>query len=420
MKGAMGILGAVAAMAAAQYDPGKPLDADVIRLARIKVVASENLLRLPNYTCLQTIERSRRRGPKHRFQLQDTVRVEVALVGGKELFSWPGAGKFEERRIGDMVGGGTIGNGNFALHARSVFLSSAARFEYMGEIEEQGRRVIRYRYRVPRLLSGYQVRMGEVEETVGYSGSFDVDATTMDLLRLEVVAEEIPPRLQLQEARDEMRYARQAIGGSDFLLPVSSELTMVDVHGNQSRNRVQFHSCRQYTGESVLSFEEAPVVEAAPPPPEPVKLVALDEGLDLDLRIESAVRFGAASIGDEVKATVAVNVKRKGHLIVPKGAVARGRIVWIEKRALRRGEGLAVAFQFEELEFPGHRAQFDAALYDIGPIVLPGVQAGFHREASARGPESRENMVYVNRLELPRGFRMIWRTKPLTPKAITP
>jgi hypothetical protein len=278
--------------------------------------------------------------------------------------------------------------------------------------------MIRYRYRVPRLLSGYQVRMGEVEEVVGFSGSFDVDAATLDLLRLEVVAEEIPPRLHLEAARDEMRYARQRIGGSEFLLPVSSELTMIDIHGNQSRNRVQFHSCRQYSGESVLSFEEAPAAEeaAAPPPPEPVKAVALEVGLDLDLRLESAVRFGAASIGDEVKATVAVNVKRKGQVIVPKGAVAHGRIVWIEKRTFRRGQGLAVAFEFDALEFTGHRAEFHAALYDIGPIVLPGVQAGFDRDASARDPESRENMVYVNRLELPRGFRMIWRTMPVTPR----
>jgi hypothetical protein len=403
---------AICAAAVAQYDPNQPLDADIVRLARIKVVASENLRRLPNYTCLQTIERSRRRGPKRRFQLQDMVRLEVALVDGKELFSWPGAGKFDERRISDMVGGGTIGNGNFALHARSVFLSSSARFEYLGEFDEGGRRIIRYKYRVSRMLSGYRVRMGPIEETVGYSGSFDVDVKTLDLLRLEVNAEEIPPSLQLESARDVMRYTRVVIGGSEFLLPISSELTMVTINGEESRNRVQFHSCRQYSGESVLSFEEAPVGEAAPAPPEPVKMIELEEGLDLDLRLEGGVKFGVSSIGDELTARVAGDVKRKGRIIVPKGALARGRIAWIEKRAFRRSDGMVASLQFTELEFPGHRTDLHAEIADVGPVVLPGLQVSFGQGIQPREAEPRENMVYVNRLELPKGFRMIWRTKP--------
>ena len=255
----------VAAAAAAQYNPSAALDREVIRLARIRVAAAENLQRMPNYTCVQTIERSRRIGPKRRFELLDTIRLEVALVDGKELFSWPGAGKFEDRRIGDLVGGGTIGNGNFALHARSVFLSNVARFDFDSEVEQDGRRLIRYRYQVPRISSGYQVRIGELEEVVGYRGSFDVDATTMDLMRLEVIADEIPPRLPIQSASDVMLYARQRIGGGDFLLPQSSELTMVAINGLESRNRVHFASCRQYSGESVLSFADAPVEEAPAP-----------------------------------------------------------------------------------------------------------------------------------------------------------
>jgi hypothetical protein len=250
---------------------------------------------------------------------------------------------------------------------------------------------------------------------VGFSGSFDVDANTLDLLRLEVAAEEIPPRLQLQSARDVMRYARQSIGGTEFLLPVSSELTMVTSNGDESRNRVHFDACRQYSGESVLSFEEAPVAAPVEAPPA-VESIELEEGLDIDLRLESAVRFGKSAIGDEIVASVAGNVKRNKRVIVPKGAVARGRVVGIEKRMLRRSDGLAVALQFSEIEFPGHRAELHAELYDVGPMPLPGFQAGFERSVPSRGGESRENMVYVNRLELPKGFRMVWRTKPAQEK----
>src|ERR1700730_18633788 len=117
------------------------LPPEILLLARIKTRAAENLERLPNYTCTQTIERYRRRGKARKFEPLDTLRLEVALVEGKELFSWPGAGKFEEKGIGEIVGGGgAIGNGSFALHAKSIFLSRWPTFTYFGETNLNSRR----------------------------------------------------------------------------------------------------------------------------------------------------------------------------------------------------------------------------------------------------------------------------------------
>src|SRR5450756_2396414 len=96
------------------------LPPDVLLLAKIKVKMAENLNRLPNYTCKQTVERSRRRTPARKFELLDTVRLEVALVEGKELYGWPGANRIVESEIGHLVGG-TIGNGDFGLLARAFF-----------------------------------------------------------------------------------------------------------------------------------------------------------------------------------------------------------------------------------------------------------------------------------------------------------
>src|SRR5947209_8998393 len=99
------------------------LPPDLLLLAKIKIKMAENLDRLPNYTCQQTIERSRRRAPARKFELLDTVRLEVALVEGKELFGRPGTNRIVESEISQLVGG-TIGNGDFGLLARSIFLSS--------------------------------------------------------------------------------------------------------------------------------------------------------------------------------------------------------------------------------------------------------------------------------------------------------
>src|SRR5207237_772673 len=95
----------------------------------IKARAAENLQRLPNYTCTETIERTRRLHGSRKFQPLDILRLEVALVEGKELFSWPGAGKFEERGIGEIVGhGAASGKVAFALHwpSRATLWSTTA------------------------------------------------------------------------------------------------------------------------------------------------------------------------------------------------------------------------------------------------------------------------------------------------------
>ena len=93
------------------------LPPDLLLLAKIKVKMAENLDRLPNYTCEQTIERSRRRAPARKFELLDTVRLEVALVENRELYGWPGANRITESDLSNLVGG-TIGNGDFGLLAR--------------------------------------------------------------------------------------------------------------------------------------------------------------------------------------------------------------------------------------------------------------------------------------------------------------
>ena len=81
-------------LAQAQQGPSP----DVSLLGKIRSKVAENLRRLPNYTCTQTIVRSLRRKPAAKLQRLDTVRLEIAYVGGKELYGWPGSGASSTRR----------------------------------------------------------------------------------------------------------------------------------------------------------------------------------------------------------------------------------------------------------------------------------------------------------------------------------
>ena len=111
---------------------GQPMSPDAILIGRTRYHMIETLRRIPNYTCLETIERSVRRSDSKRASVVDALRLEVAVVDGKELFSWPGERQFKERDLRELAPGGAIGNGNFALHAKSVFGGGYVTFTFRG------------------------------------------------------------------------------------------------------------------------------------------------------------------------------------------------------------------------------------------------------------------------------------------------
>jgi hypothetical protein len=164
------------------------------RLARIRQHMAQILSSMPNYTCEQTVERSRQAAGERRLRVVDTLRIEVSFVEGKELFAWPGADKFGEVRLEDMVTGqAAVGTGAFAMHADFIFRSSGPAFRFSGEEVKDGRKLLRYDFNVPQKASRFEIRSGGNGARVAYHGSFAVDAETLDLVNLRADAEEIPP-----------------------------------------------------------------------------------------------------------------------------------------------------------------------------------------------------------------------------------
>jgi hypothetical protein len=389
---------------------------ETLLLARIRARAAENLQRLPNYTCLETIERSVRRAVSRRFELIDLVRLEVAYVDGKELFAWPGSRTFEDRDITEMVSGGAIGNGSFALHARSIFLSNSALFQYAGEVTLDGRAAFRFDYEVPMIRSGYKLRVKPAEGIVGYKGSFWIDPQTLDLMRLDVDVNDIPSNVPVASGRESLEYARSRIGEKDFLLPRRSELMLTDLGGNESRNYLYFSGCREFTGESVINFEDVPtgpIVEKKPP-----VHITLAEGLDVDLKLQTPIEAGVTAVGDAVTAIVARDVRRKGYLFIPKGAVVAGRIVRLQRRNGPRDTYWALGLLFDRIDFENQFSEFRAHMY---PVTFPSNLAypadsrrpGFYRtipEPTETNP--RIGILYLKgeKAKLPAGIPTSWRT----------
>lgn len=388
-------LGAACAMWGA--DPGL--------LERIRDQMEENLAKVPNYTCLETIERSVRTGAKRDFTLVDRLRFEVAMVEGREMYSWPGARTFEERTPADVVRGGTTTTGDYALHAKTIFASHAPEFDAGREETWGGRRTVRYGFRVARKESSYRVKVGDKSAIVPYGGSFRADPQTLDLLRLEVDVSEIPEELGIQRATTEIEYGKVRVGSSDFLLPQRVEFLLRESTGHERRNRTEFSRCRQYVGESEISFEEPGEPHETGGAAQP--WVDLPDGLVIETRLLDSIDTQKSAIGDPLAAEVTFAAKRGGRVVVPKGARLSGRVRRLERGAAR-APYYVVELEFHEIEWEGGRARWRAELDKAGPLTGAARNALLTGDRQAPGCA----LLYIagGRVRLPQGFRMLWVT----------
>jgi hypothetical protein len=391
-------------------------------LARIKAHVGEALGRLPSYTCLETVERYERRASSAPFELADRLRLEVAMIGDRELFAWPGDSRFEEKSIAQLIPNGTIGNGDFALQAYAVFLSRAPTYTYAGETTRKGQRLIRFDFRVAQAVSSYTLRVPAREARVGYHGSFLVDRETLDLVQLTVMAGEIPSELGITEFVDVMEYSRVRIGDGEYTLPASSDLLLKKPPEIENRNRIEFSRCRQFTGESRLSFAETPLAEQSLGQPATAK-VTLPQAARLDMILESAIDSATSAVGDEVSARLGSDVKKGSTVLIPKGARLSGRITMLT-RVSEPAPHFEVHLSFFTLEFGQRQADFTARLEAI--MVAGG--GSTYQTRALRVPYASNRQTYVLiadtpptpgvadlvvsgvRAELPRGLRLIWNT----------
>jgi len=392
------------------------LPRDLAQLVRIRERMNQNQSRVPNYTCLETITRSRRsprrfvisrnggRGP---FQRLDTVRLEVAEADHQEFFASPGAYNFTETDISTFVTGGMIGNGLFTGFAREIFSPSKATYKFIGETNVTGRLLLRYDYQVSLLVSNYQLKsLGEA--IVGYHGSFWADPKTFDLVRLEIQADNIPFAIGVVAAATRIEYGPVRIGPTDVLLPQSAEMTMLRSDDWEDRNNIAFTHCKEYGVDSAISFDAPPVSPSiAPPPPKEVEIPA---GLALATRLETVLDSSLAARGDRVRARVETDVKYKGAVLVPQGTIVTGRIRTFDWYL--SAHYFLVALEFYRFELPRGPVRFFAEMQKITPP--PG---GAHLAVVSKPelPGVATFSIKGDAVLLPPGTRMVWKTSRYGP-----
>ncbi len=264
---------------------------DLFQRIRDKVL--DNSRRLPRYTCVETISRSQyqrsesparcesliamRRVSPDRGQLvvRDRLRLDVAVVADGEMFSWAGARKFESHRIDEIVGEGAAGSGEFGSFLRSVFGGAPDRIGYDGLVNKlalfefsdkpETRLKVACPVTVPLARSAYRFRTDGPEKTIAYHGTFLADPSTGDLEQLVVESEDFTPRDNVCRVRHTMNYQGVKIGDGDFRLPRVSTMEGLYRNGTTSLNETHYSSCREYVGESSISFGDVAADAAGGP-----------------------------------------------------------------------------------------------------------------------------------------------------------
>jgi hypothetical protein len=301
----------------------------------------------------------------------------------------------------------------------------------------------RYDYGLAPMWSGQTIHMPEGSGTVGLRGSYWIDPETLDVLRLELNADDIPSTLPLSELVTRIDYARTRLANDvDLLLPQAADFRFVKSSGEISHNRVEFTHCRVFQAESTIDYTEP----GSPSQPPRFGAIALDDtlrtlpgGMQVAVKLRGRIT-GDMAVGTLIDGEVAGNVTAKRATLIPSGSPVRGRIRRME-RYTDPFPYFIVGLEFTEVEIQGIRHLFYANLVSID--LLPGLEANqlVIRNATTRSEwpvigqtpgwsatgQTRESLSVTNmpgvatfffkglKLELPEGFRTVWKTRALTP-----
>jgi hypothetical protein len=397
---------------------------EYLQLARIKLHLADEVARLPNYTCLETISRFHKQSWTPRLAPLDTVRLEIVYSDGHEWYGSPGERKLAADNPVALVDGGMIGNGAFGMSLHNVL--AGANLTYKGEETLRGRTALRYDYNLPRMLKALAITLRGGQGTVGEEGSFWVDAHTLDAMRLESRVTEIPPFLPLRSAESTVNYERTRIGGADALLAQHSTLHMIETNGSEGYDRLDFTHCRAFSAESAIRFETA----EGPAPPEDARKPAADAPmpavpafLPVTLLLTTPIS-DQTPVGTLIEATVSGDVRHKGKVVIADGATARGRVRRLERFLEDSARQYLVGFEFTEVDTPAGSLRFyaDFLRIDKNSRIRPAAE-----RVPVRGVvPNREQIILLPALPgvasffvdgksftIPKGFRIMWRTRGL-------
>jgi len=128
-------------------------------------------------------------------------------------------------------------------------------------------------------------------------------------------------------------YAQVRVGDVSFVLPQAIDDVVESTSGMVSYNRTLYQSCREYTAESTIRFEEIDSEQAKVPARAATLSPVISPGALLDTNLRSALTIDHCAVGDRV--VLSARPLERRRLTLPETATVQGRITdmqtWIDR-----------------------------------------------------------------------------------------
>ena len=412
---------------------------DVLAKARANILDRSE--RLPNYTCVQTVDRKFLRLKKPVFpipscddmsakrstntapltlQATDRLRLDVQVSGRTEIGAWAGASHFDDGNVMKLIKG-PFGTGGFGNFLTDIFAGAGVKLYFEGEETVDSLKLFRYRFQISRQSSHYMVHSGSEWLVTGYGGAVWIDPKSSQLRRLLVQTSELPEETNTCESSTTVEYATMRIGTGDFLLPQHSTLHFLMRDMTESDVATTYSRCHQFHGEATLVTD--PSVAEGDQSPAASAPISIPAGLVVPLKLAQAIDTDTAAAGDVVVATVSAAVRdpKSNEIVIPARSTVRGRILRME-HSLDTPRRFVIAFQLETVEIHGIPSSLHAMrLRDEEKQAAKNAPSALversHQIFLAPPGESplAANFSVMSKAKhyvLPRGLEMQWLTVP--------
>jgi hypothetical protein len=404
-----------------------PLD-PAATLARVLDKTRADLRRMPNYTCVETITRelyrpiapvrrdcevvlAMKQSPTLDMQLRpfltDRLRLEVALSGRGEMHSWAGEARFDERPIDQLVRHGPLGTGMFGAFLAAIFNQDVRRFHFQRELTVDGHDRLEFSFDVAEKDSHYRVKMRDSWVTTAYRGTVEVDQATEELTRIWVQTAVLPAAAGTCQTSTELALAMAEIGSGRFPLTTVARQRFVASNGEEAVNATRISSCREYRGESAITFDGDATRSTALPSRASASTDAIPPNQKFTIELAERIDPAVAAAGDRFTARLTTPLRDVGSkTIAPLGARVEGRLLRVQQYHGPRAE-LVVVLRPESVEVRGM------------PVPLAAVSAPrrMNPKTAILLPHEWETNATLLRFPgegatVPKGIVTQWRTVP--------
>jgi hypothetical protein len=239
-----------------------------------------------------------------------------------------------------------------------IFTSDPVRFSYVGEFTDAQHQLVEFAFEAPLEKSHYTFRQ-RFRIITAYEGTFLVDPKTLELVRLTIRTKGLPSESGACEATNTTDYQNVRLNNSTLLLPSQVRLAIVNTDGSESVNHTVFSGCREFQGESAVTFGDTSQV----PSSNSVALVpaelAVTKGLSFEVALTQDIDTRKAAAGDAVRCELVTPIREGRNLVVPVGTPVTARILEV-RRTYGPPSSLSLSLRLESLDLDGTVRTFAA------------------------------------------------------------